>query len=61
MHVVFPCSWACRLGRYAVSATTKLDFPAILGVTLISATIYIVMNLLVDILYSVIDPRIRQG
>jgi peptide/nickel transport system permease protein len=53
-------SWP-GLGRYAVSATTKLDFPAILGVTLISATIYIVMNLLVDVLYSVIDPRIRQG
>jgi peptide/nickel transport system permease protein len=53
-------SWP-GLGRYAVQAATKLDFPAILGVTLISAIIYIFMNLLVDVLYSVIDPRIRQG
>lgn len=48
------------LGRYAVNAATKLDFPAVLGVTLISAFIYILSNLVVDILYSVIDPRIRQ-
>jgi peptide/nickel transport system permease protein len=49
------------LGRYAVDAASRLDFPAILGVTLISATIYIVVNLIVDILYGVLDPRIRQG
>jgi peptide/nickel transport system permease protein len=48
------------LGRYAVQAATKLDIPAILGVTFISAVIFIVANLVVDILYSVIDPRIRQ-
>jgi peptide/nickel transport system permease protein len=48
------------LGRYAVNAATKLDFPAVLGVTLVSAFIYILANLIVDILYSVIDPRIRQ-
>ena len=48
------------LGRYAVNAATKLDFPAVLGVTLVSAFIYIIANLIVDILYSVIDPRIRQ-
>jgi len=49
------------LGRYAVQAATKLDFPAILGVTLISAVIYVTVNLIVDILYGVLDPRIRQG
>ena len=49
------------LGRYAVQAATKLDFPAILGVTLISAVIYVIVNLIVDVLYSVLDPRIRQS
>ncbi len=49
------------LGRYAVQAASRLDFPAILGVTLISATIYVVVNLIVDILYGVLDPRIRQS
>lgn len=49
------------LGRYAVQAATKLDFPAILGVTLISAVIYTSVNLVVDVLYGVLDPRIRQA
>lgn len=52
-------SWP-GLGRYAAQAALKLDFPAILGVTLISAAIYITVNLIVDILYTVIDPRIRS-
>jgi peptide/nickel transport system permease protein len=47
------------MARYAVSSMTYLDYPAIMGLTLISAVIYTFMNLLVDILYGVIDPRIR--
>ncbi|MBX6341427.1 MAG: ABC transporter permease, partial [Thermomicrobiaceae bacterium] len=47
------------IGRYAVEAATKLDFPAILGVTLLIAVVYVVVNLLVDLLYGVLDPRIR--
>jgi peptide/nickel transport system permease protein len=53
-------SWP-GVGRYAVNAALKLDFPAILGVTLISAVIYITVNLIVDVLYGVLDPRIRQA
>jgi peptide/nickel transport system permease protein len=49
------------IGRYAVEAATRLDYPAVLGVTLISAVIYISVNLVVDLLYGVLDPRIRQG
>lgn len=52
-------SWP-GMGRYAAQAALKLDFPAILGVTLISAVIYVTVNLIVDILYTVIDPRIRE-
>lgn len=51
-------SWP-GLGRYAVEAASRLDFPAILAVTLISAVIYVTVNLLVDLLYGVLDPRIR--
>ncbi len=47
------------LGRYAVTASTRLDYPAILGVTMLTALIYIVVNLVVDVLYGVLDPRIR--
>ena len=47
------------IGRYAVTASTRLDYPAILGVTMLTAVIYIVVNLIVDLLYGVLDPRIR--
>ncbi len=51
-------SWP-GLGRYAVEAAGRLDYPVLLSVTLISAVIYIVVNLFVDLLYTVLDPRIR--
>jgi peptide/nickel transport system permease protein len=47
------------IGRYAVTAATRLDYPAILGVTLLTAAIYLAVNLVVDLLYAVLDPRIR--
>ena len=36
------------IGRYAVTAPIRLDYPAILGVTMVTAVVYIVVNLLVD-------------
>jgi len=51
-------SWQ-GLGRYGASAIINLDFPAIMGVTLIYAVIFAVANLVVDILYAYLDPRIR--
>jgi peptide/nickel transport system permease protein len=47
------------VGRYAVTASTNLDYPAILGVTILTAVIYVTVNLAVDLLYGVLDPRIR--
>src|SRR5437588_474661 len=47
------------IGRYAVTAATRLDYPAILGVTLLTGVIYISVNFIVDLLYGVLDPRIR--
>lgn len=49
------------LGRYAVEAMTNVDFPAVLGVVILTTFIYVIVNLLVDIAYVVIDPRIRLG
>ena len=48
-------------GRLTLDAVFTRDYPLIQGVVLITATAYIVLNLLVDLLYSVIDPRIRVG
>jgi peptide/nickel transport system permease protein len=47
------------LGQYAYRSATGLDLPAIMGVCLFVACIYIVINFIVDLLYAVIDPRIR--
>ncbi|GHF50058.1 ABC transporter permease [Streptomyces mashuensis] len=47
------------LGRAAVVAIGERDLPMILGVTLFTSTAVIVANLVVDLLYAVIDPRVR--
>jgi peptide/nickel transport system permease protein len=47
------------LGEYANASITALDTPAILGVTLFIALVYVTANLVVDISQAVIDPRIR--
>jgi peptide/nickel transport system permease protein len=49
------------LGLYAFRSATALDFPAIMGVGMVVATVYIVANLLVDLAYAVIDPRVQVG
>lgn len=47
------------IGQYAYNAASKLDLPAIMGVGLVVGFVYIMMNLLVDIAYGFIDPRVR--
>lgn len=47
------------MGRYAVSSITSVDFPAIMGVALVMSIIFILVNLLVDIAYLFIDPRVQ--
>ena len=49
------------LGLYAATAALTMDYPAIIGVTLTFGVIRMVFNLLVDLSYFAIDPRIRQG
>ena len=51
-------SWP-GMGQYAFHAASALDLPAVLGVGLFVAVIYTIVNLIVDMLYGVIDPRIR--
>ena len=47
------------VGRFTLDAIFARDFPVIMAVTLIGAASLVIANLIVDILYSVIDPRIR--
>ncbi len=47
------------LGRYVFRASTSQDFPAIMGVSMLIALIYVFVNFFVDLLYYLLDPRIR--
>lgn len=47
------------IGRLAISSVVDSDLPVITGTVLVAATLIIVANLVVDILYAVIDPRVR--
>jgi oligopeptide transport system permease protein len=49
------------MGRFFVTAVTNRDYPLVLGVTLVYALLVVLANLLVDLLYAALDPRIRVG
>ncbi|MCW3991122.1 MAG: ABC transporter permease [Candidatus Bathyarchaeota archaeon] len=51
-------SWP-GMGRYVVKSIFALDFPAIMGFTVVAALIFVIANLVVDLLYAFLDPRIR--
>ncbi|MCL6569639.1 MULTISPECIES: ABC transporter permease [Thermaceae] len=51
--------WA-GLGRLAIEAANGRDYPVILGVTLLVGAIVVLVNLLVDVLYAAVDPRISH-
>ncbi len=48
------------IGKITVEALEKLDFPVVMGSVLVTATFFIVINILADILYGFIDPRVRM-
>jgi peptide/nickel transport system permease protein len=52
-------SWP-GLGRYTFQSAVTLDFPAIMGITTVVAVIYVVINLLVDVSYALLDPRVMR-
>ena len=47
------------MGKYVVDSVNFLDFPAIMGFTLVVSFAYVMINLLVDVLYAFLDPQIR--
>ena len=49
------------IGRLVVDAISRRDYPIIQGVMIIFAAIYVLINLVIDISYSFLDPRIRYG
>lgn len=53
-------SWP-GIGQYAFQASISLDFPAIMGVTMLIAFVFIFVNLVVDITYVFLDPRLQEA
>jgi peptide/nickel transport system permease protein len=49
------------IGWWAGSAALNLDIPSVLGITMLSGVLLILSNLVVDVLYVILDPRIRLG
>ncbi|WP_156755143.1 ABC transporter permease [Actinokineospora pegani] len=49
------------LGQYAIDAIKNQDLPKVLGVTLLAAVFIVLANLVVDLLYAVVDPRVRAA
>ena len=48
------------LGRYTFRSAAALDFPAIMGITLVVSATYLLVNLVVDLSYALLDPRVRR-
>lgn len=53
-------SWP-GIGSYAVDSARSLDFPAIMGVTIVGGAAFLLTNLVTDIAYALVDPKIRLG
>ncbi len=49
------------IGKYTVECIQKSDFPVVQAVVLIIATIYVIINLIVDLIYAFLDPRIKYS
>ncbi len=49
------------LGLYAVDASLSLDFQPIMGITILYGVVFSLVNILTDVVYGILDPRIRYG
>lgn len=47
------------IGRLVVSSVTQRDYPVVQGIVLLAAVVYVVINLLIDLSYALIDPRVE--
>jgi peptide/nickel transport system permease protein len=47
------------LGRLTIDAILRRDYPVIQGIVLLFSFLYVLVNLMVDVIYTLVDPRIR--
>jgi peptide/nickel transport system permease protein len=53
-------SWP-GIGRLAIQSVSARDYPLIQGIVLVAAVIFVTLNLVVDLFYAYLDPRVRLG
>ncbi len=58
--VEFVFNWP-GLSGYLVRAVEARDYPEVLGIVLVLSVLFVMLNLIVDLLYALIDPRVRHG
>ena len=58
--VEFVFNWP-GLSGYLVRAVEQRDYPEVVGIVLVISIAFVLINLVVDLLYAVIDPRVRHG
>ena len=49
------------MGRAMVEAINQLDYPVVLGGVMMMAVVFVIVNLIVDLTYGLVDPRVRYG
>ena len=49
------------IGKVTVDALEKLDYPVVMGSVLFAATIFVIVNIIADTLYGIIDPRVKMN
>jgi peptide/nickel transport system permease protein len=47
------------LGRLTIDAILRRDYPVIQGIVLLFSFVYVLVNLMIDVVYTIVDPRIR--
>jgi peptide/nickel transport system permease protein len=58
--VEFVFNWP-GLSGYLVRAVEARDYPEVLGIVLVISILFVILNLVVDLLYAVLDPRVRHA
>ncbi|MDR3036870.1 MAG: ABC transporter permease subunit, partial [Coriobacteriales bacterium] len=53
-------SWP-GIGKFTVDCILKSDFPVVQGIVLLVAVVFVVINLIADLSYAFLDPRIKYG
>ena len=58
-RIIFVTGGSRGIGKEIVNALNSLDMPVVMGAVMLIASVFVLINIVVDIVYAIIDPRIR--